>query len=34
MDALLLGERISQTIILGESQFREFKSALLLVSCP
>lgn len=28
MDALLLGERIRQTIILGESQFREFKSAL------
>jgi ATP-dependent DNA helicase RecG len=28
MDALLLQERISQTIILGESQFREFKSAL------
>lgn len=27
MDALLLQERISQTIILGESQFREFKSA-------
>lgn len=27
MDALLLKERISQTIILGESQFREFKSA-------
>src|SRR5882724_2531051 len=28
MDALLLGERIRQTITLGESQFREFKSAL------
>lgn len=28
MDALLLTERISQTINLGESQFREFKSAL------
>src|SRR5258708_19987114 len=28
MDALLLTERISQTISLGESQFREFKSVL------